>query len=132
MLFRSEDSARLSPNGKWLAYQSTESGQLEVYVTSFPTPTGKWQVSSGGGAFPVWSPDGKELYYAGGNKLRAVEITNAEQFSLGPTHDLFPLDANLQQFEVAPDGKRFLIQRAGPGASPPISLVLHWEKLVEK
>ncbi len=127
-----EDSARLSPNGKWLAYQSTESGQLEVYVTSFPTPTGKWQVSSGGGALPVWSPDGKELYYAGGNKLRAVEITNAEQFSLGPTHDLFALDANLQQFEVAPDGKRFLIQRAGPGASPPISLVLHWEKLAEK
>jgi Tol biopolymer transport system component len=127
-----EIQARLSPNGKWLAYGSTESGQFEVYVTSFPTPTGKWQVSSGGGSFPVWSPDGKELYYSAGNKLRAVEVSDVEHFSLGPTHDLFTIDANLPEFDVAPDGSRFLIQRAGPGASPPISLVLHWEKLVEK
>jgi len=58
-----EAGAVLSPNGKWLAYRSDESGRYEVYVTAFPGPAGKWQVSNGGGVFPSWSADGKQLYY---------------------------------------------------------------------
>ena len=69
----------------------------------------------------------------GENKMRAVEIPNADQFSLGPARDLFDMDPNLQQFDVAPDGKRFLVQkRAGEATAPPLNLVLNWEKLAEK
>ncbi len=128
-----ELDARLSPNGRWLAYASGESGRLEVYVTAFPGPGGRWQVSSSGGVSPRWSPDGKELYYVGENKMRTVEIPNADQFSLGPARELFDMDPNLPQFDVAPDGKRFLVQkRAGEATAPPLNLVLNWEKLAEK
>ena len=83
----------LSPNGKWLAYYSDESGRSEVYVTAFPGPGGKWQVSNGGGAFPSWSLDGKQLYYVIGEKLMAVAIQNVETFEFGaptalPIHEM--------------------------------------------
>ncbi|MGH9651709.1 MAG: TolB family protein, partial [Terriglobales bacterium] len=64
-----EQVPRLSPNGKWLAYTSDESGRVEVYVTAFPGPGGKWQVSNGGGDIPQWSRDGKELYFVSGPKI---------------------------------------------------------------
>src|SRR5450755_695915 len=61
----SENDGKLSPNGQWLAYFSDETGRFEVYVQTFPTPGGKWQVSTNGGALPVWSRDGKELFFSG-------------------------------------------------------------------
>ncbi len=128
-----ELDARLSPNGRWLAYASGESGRLEVYVTAFPGPGGRWQVTSRGGVSPHWSPDGKELYFVSENKMRAVEIADPGQFSLGQARDLFDMDPSLSDFDVAPDGKRFLVQkRAGGAAAPPLNMVLNWEKLVEK
>ncbi len=77
-----EHGAVLSPNGKWLAYDSDESGRYEVYVTAFPGPGGKWQVSNGGGNDPSWSADGKQLYYPSGDKLMLVPIQNAENIRI--------------------------------------------------
>ncbi|HKF51750.1 MAG TPA: protein kinase, partial [Candidatus Acidoferrales bacterium] len=78
-------SARFSPDGKWLAYSSTESGRAEVYVTPFPTPGGKWQVSTEGGSFPVWRRDGKELFYMSvDDKIMAAEVSeNGPSFVIG-------------------------------------------------
>jgi len=72
--------AKFSPDGQWMAYDSTETGREEVYVVTFPSPTGKWQVSTNGGRLPVWSRDGKELFFVSGDsrsrggELMAVEI----------------------------------------------------------
>jgi hypothetical protein len=70
-----ETNAKLSPNGQWLAYVSDETKRTEVYVQSFPTPGGKWQVSTGGGNLPIWSRNGNELFFIGADrKLMAVDV----------------------------------------------------------
>jgi hypothetical protein len=117
----------LSPNGKWLAYYSDESGRSEVYVTAFPGPGGKWQVSNGGGAFPSWSLDGKQLYYVIGEKLMAVAIQNVETFEFGaPT----ALPIHVNEFAAvgsAAPGERFPALKAlSGGQSHPQEVILNW------
>jgi Tol biopolymer transport system component len=122
-----ESGAILSPNGKWLAYDSDESGRFEIYVTAFPDPGGKWQVSNGGGSSPSWSADGKQLYYHIGDKLMVVAIQNAETFEFGaPT----ALPIHLNEFDmlgpVAP-GERFpALKPLSGGQSNPQEVILNW------
>ena len=79
-----ESYGRLSPNGRWLAYTSDETKRAEIYVQTFPTPGGKWQISTNGGFSPVWSRDGKELFYIGSDqKLMAVEVIGGNKFEAG-------------------------------------------------
>jgi eukaryotic-like serine/threonine-protein kinase len=122
-----EVGAVLSPNGKWLAYTSDESGRSEVYVTAFPDPGGKWQVSNGGGGFASWSADGKQLYYAVGDKLMLVAIQNVETFEFGAPAAL-PIHVN--EFAalgpVAP-GERFpALKPLSGGQSHPQEVILNW------
>jgi serine/threonine protein kinase len=122
-----ETGAVLSPNGKWLAYMSDESGRYEVYVTAFPGPGGKWQVSNGGGSDPSWSADGKQIYYTIGDKLMSVPIQNVETFQFGAPV-LLPLHVN--EFAalgpVAP-GERFPALKALTGGqSHPQEVILNW------
>ena len=104
-----EDNAKLSPNGQFLAYRSDESKRNEVYVQTFPEHGGKWQISTGGGDFPVWSRDGRELYFiSADNKLMAVEVKgDGKKFDAGVPKPLFSVPAQAQ-FDVSKDG-RFLI-----------------------
>jgi serine/threonine-protein kinase len=109
-----------SPDGRWLAYQSSESGSYEVYVRPFPGPGGKWQVSTGGGYLPKWSRNGRELFYrTPDNKIMVVTHT--------ATGDSFHADkpqlwspgqftdrGNAYNFDLHPDGKRFAVLKA-PG-----------------
>jgi serine/threonine-protein kinase len=122
----SEDAARLSPDGRWMAYHSNESGRPEVYVTRYPDPSGKSQISTNGGTDPVWSPDGRELYFRSGNKLMAVSIETAPEVRSGLPRALFegPFDA----FDITPDGERFVLVRpAYPDLPPrPLVVVLGW------
>ena len=117
----------LSPNSKWLAYTSDESGRAEVYVTAFPDPGGKWQVSNGGGTGPSWSADGKQLYYSIGDKLMVVSIQNTDTFEFGaPT----ALPIHLNEFAsigpVAP-GERFpALKPLSQGQSHPQEVILNW------
>ncbi|HEX6944192.1 MAG TPA: protein kinase, partial [Gemmatimonadaceae bacterium] len=115
-----ETSPALSPDGRWLAYVSTESGPSEVYVRPFPTTgDGRWQISSQGGQEPVWAHSGKELFYrvAGTtNAQMVIEVTTGRTFVPGARRMLFPLtrysmSATHQQYAVAPDD-RFLMIRA--------------------
>ena len=122
-----DSGAVLSPNGKWLAYISDESGKYEVYVTAFPDPGGKWQVSSGGGSSPSWSAEGKQLYYVAGDKLMMVTISNTDTFQFGaPT----ALPIHVNEFAalgpVAP-GERFPALKAlSGGQSLPQEVILNW------
>jgi serine/threonine-protein kinase len=105
----------LSPNGRWLAYTSWESGAPEVYVRPFPkTETARWQVSGAGGTEPIWSRDGRQLFFIdGNNNLVAVEIAASAEFSMVGQRALLPTGAyssgtGIQAYDVYPDGRRFI------------------------
>jgi Tol biopolymer transport system component len=110
-----ESGARASPDGRWVAYQSDESGRFEIYVQAYPTPAFKRLVSVGGGASPVWRGDGRELYYWRGDQLYAVSIAASrpgEAPAVRGTTLLFraPYAGNPSaNYDVSPDGKRFAI-----------------------
>jgi serine/threonine protein kinase/Tol biopolymer transport system component len=115
---------KVSPDGRWIAYQSTESGKHEVYVSSFPTLDQKRQISSGGGIQPFWRKDGKELFYLTLNtKLMAVDVKSGASIETSNPRLLFqtPIEGNpvLGQYAVTGDGQRFLmIETARAGAGP--------------
>ena len=84
-----ESVARFSPDGRWLAYISNESGRNEIYAQPYPGPGGKRQISTEGGTEPVWNPNGRELFYRSGDKMMAVDIATQPSFSTGKPHVLF-------------------------------------------
>ncbi len=135
----SSPSYRFSPDGKWVAYSASESGREEVYVTPFPGPGGKWQVSTEGGAFPQWRHDGSELFYMSlDNKLMSAQVKEkGSSFVVGTVKPLFEakpyfglFTANL--FDVTADGQRFIIPHDSGQASRTISLVVNWPALLKK
>jgi len=136
-----EADPRFSPDGRWLAYMSDESGRWETYVQPYPGPGGKWQVSREGGREPVWNPSGKELFYRNGNKMMAVDVMTQPNFALGNPRVLFDVPYLLalvpvSNYDVSPDGRRFLMvkadQQQGPAASQ-IVVVQNWfEELKQK
>jgi hypothetical protein len=123
----------LSPDGRWLAYQSNESGREEVYVVPFPV-TGKAQlVSRNGGAEPRWRADGKELFFIAGGSLMAVPIDTAGSLTLGGAAPLFPITRPAvgvlvsHTYAAARDGKRFLTMVAeGRPVANPITVMTNW------
>ncbi len=129
-----EHWARVSPDGRWLAYSSTESGPNEVYVRPFtpqaPAGTGaKWLVSKGGGVRPLWRPDGKELFYLNGGQVMAVEIDTSKGFQAGTPRRMFaaPLGAVNTSWDLSPDGKRFLfVAPPNAGYVIPFTVVVNW------
>jgi Tol biopolymer transport system component len=109
-----EMNSKFSPDGRWLAYVSSESGPTEVYVAAYPGPGGKWQVSSGGGTMPVWRADGRELYYlTDDDDLMAVPVETEGTFRNGTPVKLFTAPKTLRissniTWDAASDGRRFL------------------------
>jgi Tol biopolymer transport system component len=128
------NSARFSPDGRWMAYSSNESGRLELYVVPIGNGTGKLQISSGGGTSPAWRRDGKELFYwTADNTLVSVPITLKQgQVEAGAEHQLFrPLSAlgtvtTNSNFDVTADGQRFLLITSPELTARPINLVTDW------
>ena len=99
-----------SPNGRWLAYTSDATGQSELYVQRFPGAGRKWQISADGAEAPLWSPDGRELYYWKGSRLMAVSVTTEPDFAPGKERELLqPEFSDLLNWDIAPDGKRFVV-----------------------
>ena len=136
-----ESAPRFSPDGRWLAYISDESGHREIYVQPYPGPGGKWQISTEGGTEPVWNPNGRELFYRSGDKMMAVEITEQPSFSVGKPKALFegpyqPTPATFPNYDVSPDGLRFLMLKPveqAQAAPTQINVVLNWfEELKQK
>jgi eukaryotic-like serine/threonine-protein kinase len=137
----SESNGMISPDGKWVAYASNESGDWEIYVTTFPTAAGKWQVSRGGGTEPRWRGDGKEIFYIGaGSTLTAVPVSSAGTFAAGNPTPLFRTQLRAQvsstdqfSYDVTKDGQRFLVNRyAKPAQVAPLHIILNATAAVTK
>jgi Tol biopolymer transport system component len=120
-----------SPDGRWVAFHSNESGRNEVYVTSFLEPGRKWQASTQGGLFPEWGRDGRELFYtATEGQAVAVDVeARGEGLAFGSPRPLFPLETqeSNQRYSPQPDGQRFLtIERVGAQSARPLTVVVNW------
>ena len=128
----------VSADGKWMAYQSNESGRWEVYITAFPGGGAKWQVSSVGGASPKWRKDSKEIYYLDpSDNLVAVDVNaSGSAVQLGAPHTLFQAIAIQREYgpyDVSADGKKFLINSGSlKEGSDPFTLVQNWPAQLKK
>ena len=135
--FRVFDPA-VSPNGRWIAYTSMESGQYEIYARPFPNvDEGKWSISSGGGNSPAWSPDGTELFYRNGNKMMVVEITTETGFSYGAAKELFEGtysygDGTVRNYDIHPGDKRFLMIKELGQVEPQLIFVQNWSEELKR
>jgi serine/threonine protein kinase/Tol biopolymer transport system component len=133
-----EGQGHFSPDGRWFAYTSNESGRVEVYVQSFPQSGGKWLISSGGGSQPYWRRDGKELFYIAPDKtLMAVDINSVSTFEAGKPASLFQTRVSgysaPNRYAAAADGQRFLINcTAAEVSQTPITVVLNWTAGLKK
>jgi Tol biopolymer transport system component len=128
-----EMGARLSPDGRWLAYESSESGTHEVFVRNFPELGDRRQISVGGGSQPRWRADGKELFYVSPDrKVMAVDIRSGSTLESSSPRALFqtqivPAVEARNHFDAAPDGQRFVVNSRRPeDASLPINVVVNW------
>jgi hypothetical protein len=113
-----------SPDGHWLAYASVESGMSQVYVRPFPGPGGRWQISTAGGTLPVWSHDGRQLFFETLDQhvMRVSYSARGDSFASGKPEpwsqaQLQPMLGSTFNYDVAPDGKRLAALLAGGGAA---------------
>ena len=136
----SETAGMFSPDGRWIAYVSDASGRDEVYLTPFPGPGARWQVSTRGGSWPMWNPAGGELFYLSGQTVMSVRITASSSSPASAAKRLWEGDftvfraKNYVPYDVARDGERFLMMRPAHGDPNPtsINLVLGWLDELER
>jgi eukaryotic-like serine/threonine-protein kinase len=143
------EAGRFSPNGRWIAYESDESGKYEIYVRPFDisvavgTPvgkgapaTGKWMMSRDGGTSPLWRRDGKEMFYLSPDGMAmAVEVSTSGAFRAGIPRALFKVPPGVLFWDVSPDGKRFLMAAPSPTSASsqlPFTVVLNWQSALKR
>jgi Tol biopolymer transport system component len=129
------EQGRFSPNGRWVAYVSNESGRNEIYVREFLSSASAAGslVSKGGGEEPHWAADGKELLYLGGRNLMSVDVTTGASFGAGEPKALFQLPLGADAWDVTADGKRFLVAvPLAQNAPPPFTVILNWQSTLKK
>ena len=135
-----EGQSRISPDGRYLAYASDESDRFEVYVQAFPVANGRWQISSGGGADPLWSRDGHELFYvAADRQMMAVPVDTRSTFQAGREKALFKTQLESlwmdtrNHYDVSPDGRRFVvITPAADRREAPFTLLSNWSRSLQR
>lgn len=140
----SQTQAQFSPDGRFVAYISDDTGKDEVYVRPFPNASsGKWLISTNGGTQPRWRRDGKELFYlSSDSKMMATGVTTTPEFKNGMPRELFTVPVlsggsaiNGFRYDVSRDGEKFLINAVATDADtarPPITVVLNWPTLLKK
>ena len=133
-----ENNARFSPDGRWVAYESNESGRYEIYVRPFPGPGARWQISTEGGQDARWSRSGRELFYRQADRMMAVDVETKPTFHPSRPRTLFEgrnygMNPYGYSYDVAPDG-RFLMIRPDPAESGPaqVKVVLNWFEEVKR
>jgi len=133
-----EIAPRFSPDGRWVAHQSDESGRPEIYIRPFENPAIKWQVSTAGGADPVWNPQGGELFYRDGDKMMVVDVALGQTPQLGKPRLLFERHFDKSSrggdYDVMPDGQQFIMLDDSASAPRPTKLVLvrNWFQELER
>ena len=130
----SQTNGQFSPDGKWVAYASDESGSWEIYVTTYPGAAGKWQVSRAGGTEPRWSHDGKEIFFLAPKGILSVaSVDTRAGFSSGTPTALFQTRArptmsttDFFSYDISKDGSRVLVNRyVKPERPAPLTILLH-------
>jgi Tol biopolymer transport system component len=129
-----ERCPEFSPDGRWIAYVSDGSGRWEVYVQPFPGPGGKWQISNEGGRDPLWSRNGKQLFYRWGDQVWVVDVQIGSDFSTSKPRLLFEQpgyarSSLVRTWDISPDGQRFLMVKQGEREPKPVTemiLVQNW------
>jgi Tol biopolymer transport system component len=125
-----EISARFSPDGRWVAFVSNETGRDEIYVTRFDQPGEKWRISIAGGTSPCWRRDGKELFFLATDKnVMSVAVRGGDNFEFGAPAPIFKIDSIFNEaFDVTADGQRFIaVSSADQGqTTPPFTVVVNW------
>jgi len=131
-----ETAAVFSPDGRWIAYQADESGRFEVYVRPFSGSGAKHQISTDGGTEPVWSPDGRELFFRNGDKMMVVNINPDPEFNVSKPNLLFrgwySTDRIAANYDISPDGQRFLMIKGEQTAATQIKVVLNWAEELKR
>ena len=132
-----EHVAVFSPDGHWIAYTSEESGRTEVYARAYPGPGRKYSVSTRGGSEPVWSRDGRELFFRSGNAMMVVDVRLEPEFQVGAPRELFQGNFRLapavnSNYDVSPDGERFLMIRPTGDAPREIHVIVNWVQQLER
>ena len=131
-----ESEARVSPDGRWVAYVSTESGRRDVYVRPFDGTAEAIQISTSGGITPRWRRDGRELYYlAPGGNMVAVAVQDGAGFHVGNPAHLFHVEVatdDFGQYDVSPDGQRFLVNTGGGSQAPSVTVDMNWTAALAK
>lgn len=123
----------VSPDGRWIAYASDESGRYEIYVDAFPEPATRGRLSSGGALEPRWNADGSELYFRRGTEIHAVRPSLITTPEATVSERLFDARADIRSFDVTPDGRRFLLNLpAGETDRAVVSVVVNWRRLLPK
>jgi hypothetical protein len=126
---------RLSPDDRWIAMSSTQSGRPEIYVIGFPKVGELHQISTAGGRLPRWRRDGRELFYLSGDgKLTSVAVrAQGDRFEFGSPVPLFTVPVpDSFQYDVAPDGTRFIVNSARQVVSAPLTVILNWPALLKQ
>ncbi|HEU5248902.1 MAG TPA: hypothetical protein VFW15_02855, partial [Thermoanaerobaculia bacterium] len=136
-----EEQGVFSPDGRWVAYTSDESGRMEIYVASFSEPGRRYRVSSGGGAYPRWSHDGRELFYlVAGKTMTAVSVRpEGAELTFGSPQPLFKVPVQMlvdtlfgpSKYDVGADGRFLIAVRASDEPQPPLALVLNWAEALK-
>ncbi len=132
-----EAGAQFSPDGRWLAYMSNETGRYEVFVQAYPPESGgKWQLSTNGGTTPLWSSNGRELFFMSADALIAVPVELNPAFRHGPAAVVFKRPLAGPRFAVTADAQRFLVlardENAPPPAPSPITVVVNWREQLKR
>jgi len=127
-----EGAAQFSRSGRYVVYVSDEKGQREIYVTPYPAADRKWQISTQGGTHPVWSRDGRQIFYRQGDTMMSVSVSESGEFKVSTPRSLFKgsysygLGISIPNYDAAADGRRFLMVREETSALGRIQVVLNW------
>lgn len=133
-----EKQATFSPNGRWLAYVSDDSGQFEVYLRPFPGPGARVPISSEGGEEPAWSKSGRELFYRSGGRMMSVSISETPELTAGRPQVLFEglyhyADFPTRTYDVGPDGRFVMVTEPEPDeATRQLHVVLNWSEELKR
>jgi len=132
-----QSNGQFSPDTRWVAFESDESGRHEVYIDTFPQPRGKVRISTGGGVLPQWGAGGRELFYVSPDSMLMSVSLKPVTGSLYPSapHALFPLlviDTEVSPYDASPDGQRFLVLEAAEHAAQPLTVIVNWPALLDR
>lgn len=127
-------SADFSPDGKWIVFESDDSGRFQIYITSFPAPSGRWQVSTDGGTQPIWR--GNEIFFINASQLWAAEVRMlSNSVIVAAPKPLFSAaftGLGLLQYDASADGKRFVVNAAENPSASPLNITLNWQEELKK